>query len=239
MIIESKCLIRKIILIISACALGLAGCGGGEDDSSSSPSSSDGTSLGGFLLCVAVVLTSGDDSCASGSSSSSTSSGSSNSSSGSGSSANPMQNAATNSIYLAANNEMEPNNELINANVPQYANRPDPADQTGWMVNGSVNDANDTRDAFALTPHRSYSYWIALCPPGDVTACVGPVGMDPLTLFWRLLDQDGNEITSSQGEYSNKTRVILDAGVMYYIVVDAGDTMGVSVQYKLKAFETP
>jgi hypothetical protein len=132
---------------------------------------------------------------------------------------------------------MEPNNDLMNANIPQSANRPDPSDQTGWMVNGSANDFNDTRDAFALTPNRAFRYWIALCPPGDVAACSGPVGMDPLTLFWRLLDQDGNEITSSQGAFSNKTLVTLNAGLLYYVVVDAGDTMGVNVQYKLKVFE--
>ena len=247
MIFEAKQLKKRTFLALSACLLALTGCGGGDDEggnSSAANSSGGGSSLGGVLLCVALVLTSGDDSCVtaavSGSSGSSSSGSSSSGSSGdSGGSSGSPPTAENNSIYLADNNEMEPNNELINANVPQFAIRPDPNDQTGWMVNGSANDANDTRDAFALTPHRSYYYWIALCPPGDVAACSGPIGMDPLTLFWRLLDQDGNEIASSQGAFSNKTRVTLDAGVMYYIVVDAGDTMGTDVAYKIKAFELP
>jgi hypothetical protein len=47
------------------------------------------------------------------------------------------------------------------------------------------------------------------------------LAMGPLTLFWRLLDQDRNEITSSLGASSNKTRVKLGAGLMYYIAVDS------------------
>ena len=239
----SKRLKQLTILVLSTCVLVLAGCGGGDDEgghSSVANSSNGGFSLGAALLCTALVLTTGDDSCVTAAvsgSSSSSSSGSSGGSVSSGGSSSPPPSAADNNIYLAANNEMEPNNELINANIPQYSSRPDPSDQTGWIVNGSANDFNDTRDAFALTPHRAFRYWIALCPPGDVTACYGPVGMDPVTLFWRLLDQDGNEIASSQGTDSNKTLVTLEAGVLYYIVVDAGDTMGVNVQYKLKAFE--
>ena len=134
------------------------------------------------------------------------------------------------------NDEIEPNNELINSNVPQFAIRTDPNDQTGWIVSGSANDVDDMRDAFALTPRRAYRYRISLCPPGE-RACENVIGMDPLTLFWRLLDHDGNEIMSSQGASSNKANVELDAGLIYYVVVDAGDAMGVDVEYKLYVFE--
>ena len=48
----------------------------------------------------------------------------------------------------------------------------------------------------------------------------------------------GNEIASSQSAYSNKAYIALDAGLMYYVVVDAGDTMGATVEYKLYVFES-
>lgn len=238
MIIKSKQLKRLTILALSAGMLGLTGCGEGEGGGDKSPatnSTGGGSSLGNFLFCVALILSSGNDACATAaaSGSSGSSGGGSSGGSGSGGSTPPVLN---NPSYLMTGNEMEPNNDLINANVPQPAYRTDPNDQTGWIVDGSANDIDDTRDAFALTPRRAYRYRIALCPPGE-RACENAVGMDTLTLFWRLLDQDGNEITSSQGAYSNKTNVMLDAGLMYYVVVDAGDTMGANVDYKLYVYE--
>lgn len=245
MITRAKRLKTLMILALSASALGLAGCGGGDDKGSSDTSSRNGgSSLGGFLLCAALILTSGDDACASAAVSGSSSSGSGRpGSSGSGSSGSGSSGGSGGTLppsgnhsYLATGDEMEPNNQLINANVPQFAHRIDRDDQTGWIVDGSASDLDDTRDAFALTPRRAYRYRISLCPPGE-RACENVIGMDPLTLFWRLLDQDGNEITSSQGAHANKTHVMLDAGLMYYVVVDAGDTMGASVEYKLYVYE--
>jgi hypothetical protein len=181
-----------MILALSACALGLAGCGEDDDNKSSSSNSGGGGSVGGFLFCVAVVLTSGDDSCAT------------NAVSGSGGSGSP-----TRSNY---------------------------DDKTGWYLEGKVDDVNDTRDAFALTPRRAFRYRIELCPPGH-GSCIPDIGMDPLTIFWRLFDHDGNEITSSQAASSNRQYVNLEAGLMYYVVVDAGDTMGTRVGYRLYVHE--
>jgi hypothetical protein len=209
MILEANQLRTLRILAISACMLGLAGCGGGDDEgenSSASNSGYSGISVGGALLCIAQILTSGNDECATAAVSGSSESSGSNSGGASGGSGGATSVTSGNHSYLMTGNEIEPNNELINANVPRFATRTDSNDQTGWVVDGSANDVDDTRDAFALTPRRAYRYRISLCP---------------LTLFWRLLDQYGNEITSSQGASSNKTHAMLDAGLMYYIVVDA------------------
>jgi hypothetical protein len=217
MILEANQLRTLRILAISACMLGLAGCGGGDDEgenSSASNSGYSGISVGGALLCIAQILTSGNDECATAAVSGSSESSGSNSGGASGGSGGATSVTSGNHSYLMTGNEIEPNNELINANVPRFATRTDSNDQTGWVVDGSANDVDDTRDAFALTPRRAYRYRISLCPPGE-RACENLVGMDPLTLFWRLLDQYGNEITSSQGASSNKTHAMLDAGLMY------------------------
>lgn len=238
-----KYLKKLALFTVSAGLLGLAGCGGGEEEDDSA--TGDGSSAGYALLCMMVVLVSGDDECVtsavSGGGASSgysgggtTGSGSTGGSTGSGGSTPPA--TSGNRIYMLANDELEPNDELINANVPRFATRTDPNDQTGWFVNGAANDIDDLRDAFALTPRRAYRYRISLCPPGE-QSCQDSVGMDPLTLFWRLLDQDGNEIASSQGAISNKAFVNLDAGLIYYVVVDAGDAMGATVGYRLFVYE--
>ncbi len=237
--IESKQLKKFIFLAISAAILGLSGCGGGgggESAPAPAPDTGDsGSSVGAALLCFALVLVSGDDECVTAAVSGSGSTGSSGSGGSSNTGGSPPPTSGNRS-YLMDGSEMEPNNELINANIPRFATRTDPNDQTGWIVTGTVNDVGDTRDAFAVTPRRSYRYRIALCPPGE-RACENLIGMDPLTLFWRILDQDGNEITSTQGAYSNKAHVMLDAGVLYYVVVDAGDAMGVNVEYRLYVYE--
>ena len=134
---------------------------------------------------------------------------------------------------------MEPNNDLINANVPLFAGfagNGSTAQQTGWKVSGGIHDIDDLRDSFMLTPRRTYRYRVALCPP-EGTSCQDQVGIDPFTVFWRVLDQDGNELLTSEVSASNKNFITLDAGVLYYVTVDAGDTMGVEVGYQLYVYE--
>jgi len=234
-----KYLRKLLILAASAGLLGIAGCGGSDDEEESA--SAGGSSLGLFLLCVTEVLTTGNDACAEAAASSggSTGGGSTGSGSGGGSAGGGSGSggSTTNShIYLMPNDEMEPNDDLINANIPRFATRADPNDQTGWIVDGAANDLDDMRDAFAVTPRRAFRYRISLCPPEGVS-CQDSVGLDPLTLFWRVLDQDRNEIASSQAAISNKSFVNLEAGLIYYVVVDAGDTMGATVGYRLFVYE--
>jgi len=248
--IYAKQLKRWKILAVLACALGFAGCGeeGEGGKKSDSRSSGDGLGVAGGLMCFAVLLTSGDDSCVEHAVSGSSGSGSSGSSTGgntsTGGTSTPQpppqptpQPPLHNPSYVLTGDEIEPNDDLINAMVPRFPNRTNPDDQTGWSIRGWANDISDTRDAYAFTPRREYMYRISLCPPGE-RACENHHGMDTLTLFWRLLDQDGNEITSSQGSWSNKAHLKLDAGLLYYVVVDAGDTMGATVEYKIAVLES-
>jgi hypothetical protein len=209
----------------------IAACGGGGDD----PPEKE-TSGPGLITCIVVTLATGENVCQKSSSSeptSTTQTGMSASQSGqipvSSSNSGPA---------LQGNQEFESNDELANANLPASAARSTADTQTGWYVAGSIDDMSDTRDAFAFTPNRTSEYAIALCPP-EGSSCDESAEIDTLTAFFRVLDQDGKVLLTSQAdtEKGNRHQMNFDAGVIYYVTVDAGDTMGVTVDYRLFVFE--
>ena len=77
-----------------------------------------------------------------------------------------------------------------------------------------------------------------LCPPEGST-CSDNSGIDTLTAFFRVLDQGGNVLLTSEADTDdgNSRHTTFDAGVLYYLTVDAGDTMGVTVDYRLFVYE--
>ena len=91
---------------------------------------------------------------------------------------------------------------------------------------------------FAFTPNQTRNYNLALCPPNS-GICNRDTGIDTLTAFFRVLDQDGNVLLTSEADTVNGNRhgMTLNAGVLYYITVDAGDTMGVTVGYRIFVYE--
>ena len=107
-----------------------------------------------------------------------------------------------------------------------------------WVVAGSINDVIDTTDEYAFTPNQTRGYYLSLCPAAGSTCC-GNSGIDTLTAFCRALDQDGNVRLTSEADTDdgNRYRTTFDAGVLYYLTVDAGDTMGVTVDYRLFVYE--
>ena len=126
----------------------LAACGGGDDEGGkkSKNESDDGLGLAGALLCGAVVLVSGDDSCVS--------SGTSSSSGGGGYSGDSSTDSSSSGGYTgmainyAINNEFEPNNDALNANVLHVMRTSSP---DGFIANGAVNDTSDPSDYYSLT----------------------------------------------------------------------------------------
>lgn len=238
--------VRTAILLVlplfAAC-----GGGGGDDEAAPSEPSDTGASVGGVLACVVVILVSGDDGCASAASSSSGGSGLGGPGDGgydTGGSdpadSGPGDSGSTDLLpRLHRNVELEPNNDLMNANLPMYATRQIPDQPIGWIEVGTINDADDVRDVFAFTPVQAREYMLVLCPP-EGTACTDTDGIDTLTAFFRILDQDGNVLLTSQAdtENGNRHQMMLDAGVLYYATVDAGDTMATAVGYRFLAYET-
>lgn len=207
-----------------------AACGGGGGDDSSASNDNDGPGVNP-IACIIVLLATGENVCADSSDSSPTAL-----SSPPPSSPSPPSSGSEPSLH--ANQEFEPNGELANANLPSSATRSTPDQTVGWVVAGSINDVTDITDAYAFTPNQAREFYLSLCPPEGST-CSGNSGIDTLTAFFRVLDQDGNVLLTSEADTDdgNRQRATFDAGVLYYLTVDAGDTMGVTVDYRLFVYE--
>ena len=239
---HAKQLKKLVILSVSAVLPLFAGCGGGDGDEGGSDSAQtdSGAGFAGALMCVAVLLVSGDDQCVenavSGSSSGSSGGGGSGSGSGGGSGSTPPP--GSNPTMIKLNLEFEPNNSLANANIMSYPMRNVPSDKVGWMVDATVSDIDDAVDVFTFTSDRSGNQMIQLCAPGG-PGCVQSVGIDPLTAFFRILDQHGTVLRTTQGGAvgQNAQLMHIDSGALYYIEVSAADTMGATFEYSMRAYD--
>ena len=207
----------------------IAGCGGGDDPSPSPPDNNDAPGTNP-IVCIIVFLATGGTTCGDSSDSPPQSSAPQPSP--------PPAPSSSSAPLLHANEEFEPNGDLANANLPSSATRNTPDQTVGWVVAGSINDVTDITDAYAFTPNQTREFYLSLCPPEGST-CSGNSGIDTLTAFFRVLDQDGNVLLTSEADTDdgNRHRTTFDAGVLYYLTVDAGDTMGVTVDYRLFVFE--
>jgi hypothetical protein len=210
----------------------LAACGGGEDD----PGPQAVETGPNLLACGLAVVTGGDtDTWCSGS-------GGSDGTSGSGDSTPPPTAPPTNSgtIYLLVHNEVEPNNQIASANPVGWGSRKAADDGVGWIMNGTSHDIDDQVDAFTFVAERTMYFRIFLCPESG-SECERSTGdHDPITVFFRVLDQDGNVLETTQGGGlgHNNIRIQINAGVVYYVTVMAGDTMGAAVEYNLRMYES-
>jgi hypothetical protein len=139
-------------------------------------------------------------------------------------------------VAALINDELESNDTLANANAMSYPTRSSSITHVGWVARGSIDDLNDHVDYFVFTAPLSRDYIIRLCPPTG-SPCNGTTGFDTLTVFFELLDQDGNVLLSSQAMPTNAYEMAIDAGVVYYLRVMAADTMGATVTYNFQAFE--
>lgn len=206
----------------------VAGCGGGGGDDASP--SDGGDSLGTTLVtCIIVTLATGQAGCGSSGSSSPPSS---------PSPPPPPPSSSGAALVIRPYSELEPNGDLATANLPTYPTRSSPGQRVGWYAVGSINDVTDITDAFAFTPNQTREYYLSLCPP-EGSICDDNSRIDTLTAFFRVLDQDGNVLLTSEADTidGNKYFATLAAGVLYYVTVDAGDTMGVTVDYRLYVYE--
>jgi len=209
----------------------VAGCGGGGGDDASP--SDGGDSLGTTLVtCIIVTLATGQAGCGSSGSSSPPSSPPPSPP------PPPPPSSSGAALVIRPYNELEPNGDLATANLPTYPTRSSPGQRVGWYAVGSINDVTDITDAFAFTPNQTREYYLSLCPP-EGSICDDNSRIDTLTAFFRVLDQDGTVLFTSEADTidGNKYFATLAAGVLYYVTVDAGDTMGVTVDYRLYVYE--
>ena len=226
----------KLILGMIAAVPLMTACGGGEEESKSSNQKEGGSF--NLLGCVAGLILGATDSwCgtsgSSGSSGSSTGTYSGTSSGNSSGTSDPPADSGT--IRILGQNEIEPNDDFINANPVNFSSSTD--GKVGFKVDASVSDVDDHDDYYTFVRSRARDLRFQLCPPGQMI-CENGVQVDTLTAFYEVLDQDGNVLASTQAADFNVNVMHVDAGIPYYVRVTAGDTMAATVGYTLTVYET-
>ena len=148
------------------------------------------------------------------------------------------------SVFVTVRNEVEPNNDLAEADAHSLPTRGDNADYVGFGVIGAVDDTNDPADYFVFTPSRASAFTIRMCSrvASGIPSCA-PFStselIDTSVAFFEVLDQSGTLLLSSQGdiEAGNLQEISLDAGIAYYLGVFAEDTVGATEDYVVEAVE--
>jgi hypothetical protein len=196
----------------------LGACGGGESESATDLSGNSGRSIGETIICdVLFVLIDGE--CVAQTTTTT-----------SGGSGNPSD------TWLSATAaELEPNNSLANAQPLTFPVPSNPENNVRLKMHGTVNDQDDVVDIFiVMAPDsRDYAFSLTNCTPD----CDSGSRMDVFDVYFRLLDQDGNELLSTKFDMmaANSAATYLDAGVVYYASVDAVSTGGADQPYRFTA----
>lgn len=227
--------LRKTVTTVALAAIlpALAACGGGGGgDDAPEPTPSGGTSVGEFIICgVLFMLIDGACVPKSGSSSSSTPS------EPPPSEPPPADETDRDTWTLTYITELEPNNDLATAQPAMIATPAAGDEYGGFLLHGTINDQSDLTDVYIVTPVRSAEYGFRLCERNN--GCDGGGTVDVVAAFFRVLDQDGKVLLTTQADELGANRAIMrfDAGIVYYITINAGDTMAVDLSYKLSFLE--
>ena len=148
----------------------------------------------------------------------------------------PTIGLATGTVVIQG--EVEPNDSIAMAN-PVIVPTPSPTDDfVGFQVNGTIKSLTDGVDTFSFTATRTREFSIKLC--ASTCSGIGQGGsLDVVIAYFDVLDQSGNVLLSSQGDnvVGNYREINIDAGVLYYIMVLAEDTMNAAQTYSLLAVE--
>ena len=233
-------------LILAALALLLVGCGGGGDDPAPSSRSTNTGSSGnspveqGVLNILCFVVSLGQSGCLDndGVSAPDTST-----------TTTPIPNApgcngpdrcvpGSTSVYSTAY-DIEPNNSIATASVASLPAAQNFERRLGFVANGTINNLTDGVDTYAFTAARSRTFGLQICAPTPPDICRNG-SLDLSLAYFSVLDQFGNVLLSSQGDTvsGNYQQMHIDAGVLYYVMVLAEDTMNVDREYTLRVFET-
>jgi hypothetical protein len=148
------------------------------------------------------------------------------------------------SASISFNFEVEPNDDLTNANSQTLPTHRPGGGQVGFGVVGSLGDAMDAVDFFLFTAERAHEFDIELwaSPQFIVDACVPVIVdslVDPSVAYFEVLGQNGTLLLSSQGDTAvgNMQEIALDAGVPYYVAVYAEATLNATQRYYVLAVE--
>lgn len=140
--------------------------------------------------------------------------------------------------------EIEPNNEVSTAHPVDLPIPDAPEDLVGFVVEGSVHDLNDLTDIFSFTSSRTRRIFFKLCESScntrsDTDFYGNPDSLINWSAYIKVLDADGVAIASTEFDnpIENFAEVCVDAGVVMYVAVHAGNTLNADQPYQVSAFE--
>ncbi len=141
-------------------------------------------------------------------------------------------------ILLKFEDEVEPNDSISTANpiaLPSLPSNPD--DLIGFVAFGAINTLTDGVDTYSFTAARTRTYVFDLCA-SPATAC-GLFNLDVGIAYFNVLDQFGNVLLSTQDDdiNGNHGELSINAGVLYYVMIIAENTMNGVQSYEQHAVE--
>ena len=144
---------------------------------------------------------------------------------------------------LSRSFDVEPNNSISTASATSLPAPFFPEQNVGFSVKGTINNLTDGIDTYAFTAARSRTFAFELCSSQE-GPCSIPLhadqSLDVGIAFLSVVDQFGTVLLSSQGDTVNRNvqKMSIDAGVLYYVMVVAEDTMNEDRDYNLTVVET-
>ena len=147
----------------------------------------------------------------------------------------PVDSAEVYPLIFRLAYDVEPNDSISTASAASIPTPEVPEQRVGFLVNGTINTLTDGVDTYAFTAARSRTFVFALTDRD-------PHGiLDVAIAYYSVVDQFGTVLLSSQGDtlFGNGQHLMqIDAGVLYYVMVVAEDTVNEEQKYTLRVSES-
>jgi hypothetical protein len=132
--------------------------------------------------------------------------------------------------------EVEPNDDTSTATpleIPDNSGRTDIAAGLG-----SIHDTSDLIDTYSFTPNHSRRHFFQLCS-NDCSLGTQIGNLDVTVANVDVLDASGNVLlsTARDSTTANEAWLAIDAGVLYYVMVIAGNTANSEQDYSINIID--
>jgi hypothetical protein len=140
--------------------------------------------------------------------------------------------------FVYGSSDIEFNNDLSSASPADLYSRL-PSGRGGFLVDSTFNSTSDPADVFVITLTNAANIEFSLCFTDSTCSYSAFNRIDVATAYISILDQDGAIVWSAADdtEQGNLREIWLEAGIPYFIMLVAEDTMGSDLGYRFKAVE--
>ena len=132
--------------------------------------------------------------------------------------------------------EVEPNDDTSTATPLQVPNSPGRTNVAAGV--GDIHDTTDLIDTYSFTVNHSRRHTFQLCPNDCfVGSQNGNIGLTVAN--FDVLDASGNVLfsTARDSTTGNLAELAMDAGVLYYVMVIAGNTANLELDYSINIID--